>query len=142
MADNIYGPNTAQVERLLARVRALTPEEAERMAREYDDARYSFGITRSNALVDAAWTAARRAGLDVEMNTALNDVRSAAWRSAWYGPRSRTGAAWAAQDAVCALVVRDLVSKTDFDVIAGPWASVIGATWEDDRAAPHTTGAR
>jgi len=45
--------------------------------------------------------------------------------------RAAWGAAWhAAWDAARALVVRDLITSEQFDVLTGRWVSVMGRTWE------------
>lgn len=55
------------------------------------------------------------------------------------GLRAAGAAAWAAagdaagdaaRDAAGALVVRDLITPKQFDLLAGPWRGVMGATWE------------
>ena len=64
----------------------------------------------------AAWDAARDAAWDAAGN--------AAWNAAWNAARD---AAW---DAAFALVVRDLISPEQFDLLYGPWASVFGVADE------------
>ena len=62
----------------------------------------------------------------------LYATRSAAWsatRSA-----TRDAARYAAWDAALALVVRDLISPEQFDILYGPWASVFGVA--DERTEP------
>ena len=69
--------------------------------------------------------------LAAEQLEALGAARGAAWDAAWDAAR---GAAWdaawnaarnAARDATAALVVRDLVTDEQFDLLYGPWASVM-----------------
>ena len=57
----------------------------------------------------------RAATITVEQPERLRAARSAAWGAAWR----------AAADAVVALVVRDLITPEQFDVLYGPWASVM-----------------
>ena len=63
----------------------------------------------------------------------------AAWYATWYDPRLAAlyVALHAAWDAVCALVVRDLISTDGFtqehyDLLTGPWAQAIGPVHPDD----------
>ena len=65
-------------------------------------------------LLDAAWSAA--------WSAARSAARSAAWDAAW-------DAAWSAARA---LVVRDLISEQHFAILTGPWAAVMGKTWEEE----------
>ena len=64
----------------------------------------------------AAWDAARDAAWD-------------AWDAAWDAARSAArDAAWdAAETAALALVVKDLITPEQFDLLYGPWASVMEA---------------
>jgi hypothetical protein len=55
-------------------------------------------------------------------------ARNAAWNAAWDAARD---AAW---DAAAALVVRDLITPEQFDLLYGPWASVFGVA--DERTEP------
>ena len=93
------GPNGEAVAALIERTESRTYEEVERL-----DAAWS-------AAFGAAWSAARSA------------ARSAAWDAA-------RDAAWdaardAALDAVAALLVRDLITCEQFDLLYGPWKSVM-----------------
>jgi hypothetical protein len=51
-----------------------------------------------------------------------------AWDAAW--DAARAAARDAAWDAARALIVRDLITPEQFDLLTGPWRSVMGATWE------------
>ena len=86
-----YGPQTAEIEAIIERLKTMTVDEAKALA--------------------AAWY----------------DDRTAAWKAAWY-------AAWyaavdAARDAawyaILALLVSDLITPEQFDLLYGPWASVM-----------------
>jgi hypothetical protein len=57
-----------------------------------------------------------------------NDL-AAARDAAWVAARD---AAW---DAAGALVVRDLITPEQFDVLTGPWVSVMGRSWEGEQDA-------
>jgi hypothetical protein len=114
------GPNGREVAALIDRARRLTPEENEALAAAWDAARHAARY----AAWDAAWNAARVA--------AWNAAKVAAWAAArnvaWHAARSATEkAAWvAARNAASALVVRDLITLEQFDVLYGPWRDVIG----------------
>ena len=95
-----YGPQTAQIETLLEQIKSLTPEQIEALSAAWGAA---WGAARFAAW-DAAWDAARDA--------ALSAALSAAWNAAW--------------GAVLALVVQDLISEEHFNILYGPWASVMG----------------
>ena len=120
-----YGPQTAQIEALLDRVRNLSGDEKEALR----DAWTARADARADALEAwvAAWTAARVAG------------RAATWDAAWYAAWVVRTDAWdAAPDAVRhamqALLVRDLIGQNGFtqehyDTLVGPWESVMGTEW-------------
>ena len=97
MSDR-FGPNTAQVEAFLA----LLP-----------------GLTEKQWAVAGA--AGRGAALAAVLDEAWDTARVAARVAAWYAAR---GAAWfaarAASWAAEALVVRDLISPEQFDVLSAP----------------------
>ena len=89
------GPNGEAVADLIERARHLTVDEIRRLVYAWDAARVAARA--------AAWDAARAAAL------------RAAWDAAWE-------AAW---DAAIALLVRDLITPEQFDLLYGPWASVM-----------------
>ena len=98
-AHEAFGPNGEAVVALIDRASRLTRQEAEGLA----------------AARVAAWVAATTGAWD------------AAWAAAWAAAAAARAAAWdAARVAARALVVRDLISPEQFDILYGPWASVIG----------------
>jgi len=108
-----FGPNGEAVAVLIERVKTITPDQADRLSTARDAAR------------GAAWNAAR--------NAAWNAAWDAAWNAAW-------DAAWdAAKDAALALLVRDLISPEQFDILYGPWASIMGETEITTTKTPVTT---
>lgn len=114
-----YGPQTAEVEALLGRVRTLTRTEATALKAAQGAAR------------DAAWGAAREAARDA----ARDAVRGAVWAALLDAARVAVrGAVW---DAVLALVARDQITPAGFtqehyDLLTGPWRRVIGKVHPDD----------
>ena len=135
------GPNGEAVAALIERAATITPEQAERLRAARNAAWYAAvdAARRAawNAAVDAAWgaawgaawhaarSAARRAAWNAARDAARHAARHAAWHAArdaaWY---AAVDAAW---DAALALVVRDLITPEQFDVLYGPWASVMEA---------------
>ena len=89
------GPNGEVVEAHIEKCKTVTPEQVDRL----------------NAAVDAAWGAV------------WNAARDAAWDAVWNA--ARTAARDAAGNSALALLVRDLITPEQFDVLYGPWASVM-----------------
>ena len=99
------GPNGEAVAALIKRCRTMTYDEAEQLFA----ARY--------AARSAAWSAAGYAATYAAWDAAGDAARSAARSAAWSAARS---AAWA-------LMVKDLITPEQFDLLYGPWASVMGS---------------
>ena len=93
------GPNGEVVEAHIEKCKTVTPEQVDRL----------------NAAVDAAWGAAWDAAWDAAWGAAWG----AAWDAAWGAARTAAG------DSALALLVRDLITPEQFDVLYGPWASVM-----------------
>ena len=118
------GPQGADVVALIARARALTGDDVKRLGTAWD----------------AAWDAAWRAARDAAWVAALDAARSAAQDAALDAARSAAGGAArdAAWDAALALVSRDLIGhrpgwdQAVYDLLTGPWRSVIGPVHPDD----------
>ena len=94
-----YGPNTAGVEALIETIETITPKQIDKLGAAWDAA--------LGAAWDAAWDAAWGAAWDAARGAGLGAARGAAWGAA------------------CALVVRDLISEEDFDLLYGPWKIVM-----------------
>ena len=110
MTTQKYGPQTAEIEALIDRIRTLTPNQSEALRVAW--------VART-VMPDASWNRA----LDASCTTALAAARDAAWRDA----RTAAGAAdWnAARYAILALVVRDRITPEQFEVLYDPWKSVM-----------------
>jgi hypothetical protein len=113
------GPNGEAVVALIERCRTLT----------LDAAWYAVWYVAWDAARDAAWYAARGAAWYAARDAARDAARYAAWYAAW-------GAAWyavwyatrdAARYAALALIVKDLITPEQFEILYGPWASVMGS---------------
>ncbi|KPI09886.1 hypothetical protein OV450_3377 [Actinobacteria bacterium OV450] len=109
------GTNGQAVATLIARASQLTEQEAGQLSAARSAARYAAG----SAGGDAAWFAAR--------STAACAAVDAAWSAAGYAARSAGGyvAGSAAGDAAQALVVQDLITPEQFDLLYGPWRTVM-----------------
>ena len=121
-----FGPNGEAVIPLLERCRTLTPDEIDRLDAAWYSAR--------NAAWYSAWNAAGNAARNSARNAAWNAAGNAAWNSAWNAAgnaardAARNAAGNAAWNAAGALVVRDLITPEQFDLLHGPWASVMEVT--------------
>ena len=98
-AHLVFGPNGQAVVRIIYRARQITPSEGQALVTAWD----------------AAWDAAEDAAED------------AAWSAAWSAARWRAWSAArdAARDAALAVLVQDLITPEQFQLLYGPWASVI-----------------
>ncbi len=103
------GPNGEAVASLIARCRAATDEEILSLSATWWHDSWS-------AARNAAWYAAQGAA----RGAARDAVWDAVWDAAWNAPAQ--GAAW---DAAQALVVRDLITPEQFDILCGSWRSVM-----------------
>ena len=123
---NTFGPQWEHIVALVRRAAVLTSGEAEQLLAARDAAWY--------AARNAAWFAAMVAARDAAQAAAQAAARVAARDAARY-------AAWdAARDAARALAVRDLIGQHGFtqdhyDLLTGPWRSVIGPVHPDDQEA-------
>ena len=115
-----YGPQTYQIEKLILKIKSLTPEQV----KELDVARSAA----LEAALDAAWEAALYATRSAARSADLD----AAWYDAWYTARVAVwGDAWyAAEYAIMALVVCDLIgdefAQEHYDLLTKPWRDVVG----------------
>jgi hypothetical protein len=114
LTDLKYGPQTAEVEAHIERIKTLTTEQLDALSKAYDSA----VAARSEELWDA-WCSAELVGRD-EMreeawSVARDAVRAGKKNSAWY-------AIWYA---ILALLVRDLIIPEQFDLLYSPWSRVV-----------------
>ena len=93
------GPNGEAVVALIERCRTLTHDEIKRLA----------------AAWDAAWYAARAAARTAAWYATRDAARYAAWNAAWDAARA----------AALALLVKDLITPEQFEILYGPWRSVM-----------------
>lgn len=107
---------TPEIEALIAKIETISLDQARALDAAWDarDALAAAWNAAWDAAWDAAWAAVRNAALAVALDAA-RDALDAARNDAWN----------AALDAVLALMVRDLISGDQFDVLYGPWASVM-----------------
>jgi hypothetical protein len=152
LADT-FGPQWEQIVALVRRAAVLTVDEAERLAAAWAVALDTAG--------DSTWDAARAAAGDAAWAVALDtagdstwDAAWAAWDATWAAARDAaldvardaardaaldaTWAAWnAAGVAARALAARDIIGQHGFtqdhyDLLTGPWRTVIGPVHPDD----------
>ena len=116
-----YGTNTQEIESLIGKVKTLTPEQAEALGAAWDET------------WDATWDArgaARVAALDAARGAALGATWDATWDAldaTWDALDAARDPASAVYDALLALVVKDLISPEEFDVLYRPWREVMEA---------------
>ncbi len=153
-AWQVFGPNGERVVAVIDRASRLTPGEVERLdaardaagaaawAAPWAAARDAAWAAARDAAWDAAWAAAWAAARDAAWDAAWAAARDAAWDAAWAAPwaaardaawaaaraaaRAAAGAAaWAAARASIAETVRDLITPEQYELLAGPWNTVI-----------------
>ena len=129
------GPNGEAVAALIKRCRTMTYDEAEQLSAAWSAARSAAGDAAWYAARDAAWDAAGDATWDAARDAAWYAARSAAWYATWDAARDAARSAardatWsAAWSATRALMVKDLITPEQFDLLHGPWASVMESSW-------------
>ena len=115
------GPNGREVAKVIEQVRSLTSEQTERM-RAARVARDAAAQGAAWVAQGAAWDAAREAAREAARDAA-REALSAAIGPAWDPNRD----AWeAARDAGWGVVADDLITSGSYDLLAGPWESVMG----------------
>ncbi|MHB1902618.1 MAG: hypothetical protein ACYCTG_00735 [Ferrimicrobium sp.] len=104
-----YGPQTPEIEAIIAKLATLTDEQAKALT----------------AARNEAWSEASDAAYDV----ALSAIWSGGRHDVWVAASTDTGywsAIWSvADDAILALMVRDLITPEQFELLYGPWTSVV-----------------
>lgn len=129
MSDQRYGPNTAQVERLIARVGKLDLSMTRALADAWDAACCSEMEKATHLVLAVVWSITESPG---------DEARAAAVTAA--GGAAATSAPFAHLESACealwhggaALAVRDLLPSQDFETVTAPVASVLGRCWEED----------
>jgi hypothetical protein len=109
-----FGPNWELVVGVIRRAATLTDDEVQRMGAAWDAALGSAWEAARGAARVAAWGAARVAARATARGA---DAALAAARAAALG---------ATRAATLACVVRDLITPEQFDILTGPWVSVVG----------------
>ena len=97
-AWQVFGPNGERVVAVIDRASRLTPAEVDRLVAAWDASRA------------AAWVAARDAARDAARAASRDAARDAAWAAPW---------------AAIAETVRDLITPEQYELLAGPWNTVI-----------------
>jgi hypothetical protein len=144
MSNQKYGPQTAEVEALMKQIETISLAQTNGLAkaRNHGLALYRARDTSSDAARGDAWYAARSAALDdPDQNGAWGPVSQYAAqgtdldnpaRREDRGPildrsayTSRNAARDVVRDALLAVIARDLISTEQFDLLYGPWASIM-----------------
>ena len=113
-----YGSQTAEVEKLIEKIKTITPEQAEALAIVWERS------DKSADEWDEVWMRAIKAsgGRRGEWEAAWDAIGMFRKRTYEMGGRAVECAAW---EAAAALVGKDLISEDDFNTLYGPWASVM-----------------
>ena len=107
-AHEALGPQGREVAALIETARGLTPDQLDALAAAWD--------TTLDAAWGAAWAAAEAA-----VGAA---ARAAAWGAVWTATRTAArDAAWAA---ALAVLVRDIITPEQYDLLTEPWRTVMG----------------
>jgi hypothetical protein len=115
LTDFKYGAQTIEMEAFIDRLSTITPEQLDALSKAYNTAT----AARPEELWDA-WCSAELVGRDemreeawsVARDAVRTGKRNAAWYSGWY--------------AILAILVRDLITPDQFDLLYSPWTSVMG----------------
>lgn len=124
-----FGTNTGAVNGVIERAAQLTGTEVETLATVWDEAWEAAALDAWRAW-DAAWAAARDAAVGAALDDAWADARHAAGDAAGGDARPPAG------DAAQAAVVHGLISDEQYQILAGPWESVIGPVFPSDTDTP------
>jgi hypothetical protein len=131
------GANGQQIVAIIIALKSITYKQAQ----ELGAARGAARVAAWGAAWVAAWDAARGAAWDAARGAAWVAAWDAARGAAWDAARDATwdaardaawdaarGAAWdAARDAILALLTQDIITAEQFEILTGPWASVMGS---------------
>ena len=129
-----YGPNERAVQHLIDRAERLGSEEATALF----EARVAWFELRADSSVEraalsAAGREAKRAGRYDAYQRARQEAATAFRRARRGEVGPWLSVAFAVSNAAGALVVADLLSQRDFQLLYGPWHQAIGDYRADDR---------
>jgi hypothetical protein len=123
------GPNGERVVAVIDRASRLTSDEIEALAATWD-ATATPSVARDDAWKASwggTWYVARDAARDIAWDAARDAALSAAWTVARpLRPAARAAAGSVTRSAALAEIVADLISSQQYQLLAGPWLSVIG----------------
>ena len=123
-AHEALGPQGREVAALIETARGLTPDQLDAIYAARGAAWGAAWDAAWGAAWYAAWGASRKAARDAAWNVARDAARGAAWDAA-------LDTAWDAAldtvlDTVLAVLVRDLITPKQYDLLTGPWRTVMG----------------
>ena len=122
-----YAPNAAEIEALIERVKTLTPEQIEFWHEQWPTDMRKILNAAHDKVRDAGWDITREEmwykawpdALKALEDAAPTEVRNVIKDKMW-------GVMWSAiYHAILALVLKDIISQQIFDVLYGPWRSVM-----------------
>jgi hypothetical protein len=128
MIDQRYGPQTIEIEGLVAQIKAITLEQAKALSKAYhvsrrwsslDEEWYSTRNSMRDSMDGVEWDEARSRARSIAQE-AMRGVELAETQEAMQGM-----ALIAAQEAILVLLVRDIITPDQFELFYGPWASVV-----------------
>ena len=119
-AHEALGPQGREVAALIETARGLTPARKAALDTARDAAREATWDAAWEATWDAAWDAAWNAARAAARKAVLDTAWNAAWKAA------REAARDAARDTFLAVLVRDLIAPKQYDLLTGPWRTVMG----------------
>ena len=129
MTDHKHGPQTAEIEKLVAQIKAVTPEQAKALSQAYhasrrwpslDERWYSTRDSMRSSMDKVEWDETRARARSIAQD-AMRGVELPESREAMQGM-----ALIAAQEAILVLLIRDIIESDQFELFYGPWGSVMG----------------
>lgn len=118
-----FGPNGEEVMELIKKARNLTLEQVQGLDAAWGIRRRPY---RGAQIPHAVWGASSYAVWDTVWDAVCDGAWGCVWDDAWDD-------AWdAVWNAARALVVRDRISEEHFNILYGPWASVMEIDQEDN----------
>ena len=120
MSDQKYGPQTAEIESFIERLKTITPEQLGALSDVYERA------VREEE-VQNAWRSARAEASHANRQEIREAAWKVAWDAVWAGNQDipRNSALYATWYPILALLVRDLITAKQFDALYGPYDTVM-----------------
>ncbi len=107
MTTQKYGPQTAEIEALVERIKTITLEQVRNLTEAHSPSWSREAHDARDTALSKQWATKRESAWSMKWESAL----STAWMTVW--------------DAILALTVRDLITTEQFDILYAPWKSVM-----------------